>query len=78
VFGLSVFMRNFKHARVHDPFGLGVNAELFAQFAHLEKFYGQISFQKINEAQAPAFLRERFLHMRRDPPEDKVILEQKF
>jgi N-acetylglutamate synthase-like GNAT family acetyltransferase len=36
-------------------------------YAHLEKFYGEIGFQTIDEKTAPAFLRERLRKYREKP-----------
>lgn len=52
--------------------------ECFAiAFAHLEDFYGRIGFRKIDEQQAPAFLRERIATYRQRNPQRDFILIRK-
>ncbi len=52
--------------------------ECFAiAFAHLEDFYGRIGFRKIDEQEAPAFLRERIATYRQRNPQRDFILIRK-
>ena len=43
-------------------------------YAHLELFYGKIGFAKINELNAPLFLKERINQNRVKKPHEPVIL----
>ena len=43
-------------------------------YAHLEKFYGQIGFKKINPQEAPAFLQERRKDSLKKKPDLSYIL----
>jgi GNAT superfamily N-acetyltransferase len=52
--------------------------ECFAiAYAHLENFYGRIGLRKIDEREAPAFLRERIETYRTENPQQGFILMRK-
>ncbi|MBI2047518.1 MAG: GNAT family N-acetyltransferase [Parcubacteria group bacterium] len=46
-------------------------------YKHLEEFYGQIGFKKINEKEAPEFLDKRIIEYRENHPDKSFILMKK-
>lgn len=46
-------------------------------YKHLEKFYDQIGFKKIEEQKAPDFLRKRIIEYRQKYPEKSFVLMKK-
>ena len=46
-------------------------------YEHLERFYGQIGFQKIDDKEAPSFLQNRITKYRQEYPDTRFILMKK-
>jgi GNAT superfamily N-acetyltransferase len=74
------FQRQGIGARILEEVRLVLEGrECFAiAYAHLENFYGRIGFRKIDEREAPAFLRERIETYHTENPQQEFILMRKF
>jgi N-acetylglutamate synthase-like GNAT family acetyltransferase len=73
------FQRQGIGARILEEVRLVLEGrECFAiAYAHLENFYGRIGFRKIDEQEAPAFLRARIETYRTENPQQEFILMRK-
>jgi N-acetylglutamate synthase-like GNAT family acetyltransferase len=82
-------LRSMQVAKDHQRRGLGLEilnrfrqrieekniSEVYCiPYVHLEEFYGNIGFKKIEDTQAPEFLQERIAEMRQRNPDKEFIL----
>jgi N-acetylglutamate synthase-like GNAT family acetyltransferase len=84
----SLVLRGMRVSRLHQRQGLGSRLLQYAEeamgsrgcycipFTHLESFYAQIGFVRIDPERAPAFLRNRLEHYRREHELDVILMRR--